>query len=126
MLKIKLGYFDDCSFGLLTYEGFKCFTLALPWKDNLPNISCIPAGEYKASKHTSPRNGECIAIHDVPGRTHIQIHSGNFTYQIAGCFLVGDSIKFLNGDLTPDITNSKNTLKALLNVLPEDFTVLVE
>jgi hypothetical protein len=129
MLKIKMSDHEDCCFGLLTESktGFKCFVLALPWRDNTPNLSRIPHGTYKASKHKSPKNGECIAFHDVQGRTHIQIHSGNFTYQVSGCFLVGDSVRFLDDDRTPDVTNSKKTLTKLLGlILDDDFEVLVE
>ncbi len=124
VLRIDRKYFDDCTIGRLTYKDFQCFTLELPWLDNQTNISCIPAaGGYKAEKYKSHHNGDCIAITNVMDRTHIQIHSGNFVRQIKGCVAVGDSIKFLDGDTIPDVTNSKNTLKALLDVLPDEFLV---
>ncbi len=123
-LRIDRKYFDDCTLGRLTYKDFQCFTLELPWLDNQTNISCIPAaGAYQAEKYNSYNNGKCIAITNVKDRTHIQIHSGNFVRQIKGCIAVGDSIKFLDGDTIPDVTNSKNTLKALLDVLPDEFLV---
>jgi hypothetical protein len=56
-------------------------------------------------------------------RTNIQVHSGNYTSQIRGCILVGDAVKFLDGDMIPDVTNSKNTLRALLAILPESFNI---
>ena len=123
-LRIDRKYFDDCTLGRLTYKEFQCFTLELPWLDNQTNISCIPAaGAYKGEKYKSNANGDCIAIINVVDRTHIQIHSANYTRQIKGCIAVGESIKFLDGDTIPDVTNSKNTLKALLAVLPEFFTI---
>jgi len=57
---------------------------------------------------------------DVPGRTHIQIHKGNYTRNTQGCILVGKSITFLDGDKTPDVTDSLNTLNKLLSMIDKD------
>lgn len=125
-LNINRWKMKDCTLGILTYGDFKCFTLELPWLDNQVNISCIPTAEaYTGEKHESPSNGDCIAINNVLNRTYIQIHSANFIRQLRGCIAVGDSIKFLDDDSTPDVTNSRNTLKALLAVLPEKFTIKI-
>ena len=126
-LKIKRWYHDDCTLGRLTYGEFQCFTLELPWLDNQQNISCIPAaGAYQGRKHKSPSNGDCVAIDNVLNRTYIQIHSANYRSQIKGCIAVGDSIKFLNDDGVPDVTNSKCTLKRLLTALPNKFLIEIE
>lgn len=119
--------YHDCTLGRLTLSKgtFTCFTLELPWRGNQANKSCIPAGNYTARKIVSPHNGEVILIEDVEGRTHIQIHAGNFTRQILGCVLVGDGIKHLDGDGIPDVTNSGRTLAALMAALPETFTITV-
>ena len=123
-LRIKTWQMDDCTLGILTYGDFKCFTLELPWKDNELNVSCIPRTlGYKGEKHKSPANGDVIAITNVHNRTYIQIHSANFLRQLKGCIAVGDSVKFLDGDGLPDVTNSKNTLKKLLAVLPDKFMI---
>lgn len=123
-LKIKRWYHYDCTIGRLSYGNFQCFTLELPLLDNKPDISCIyPAGGYVGRKHFSIKNGDVIAIDNVMDRTGIQIHSGNFTHQIQGCILPGDSIKFLDGDKIPDVTNSRITLRQLLRVLPESFNI---
>jgi len=53
----------------------------------------------------------------------IEIHSGNYTRQILGCILVGDSLKYLDADDILDVTNSKHTLDKLLQVLPQYFPV---
>ena len=123
-LRIKTWQMDDCTLGILTYGDFKCFTLELPWKGNELNVSCIPRTlGYKGEKHKSPANGDVIAITNVFNRTYIQIHSANFLRQLKGCIAVGDSIKFLDGDSLPDVTNSKNTLKKLLAILPNKFMI---
>ena len=100
---------------------YECWTLELPWRWNERNISCIPAGIYPASKFVSQKLGECIAIHNVPNRTAIRIHSGNFNTQIEGCILVGNDVKDINGDGQLDVLNSKATLKELLSILPDNF-----
>jgi hypothetical protein len=123
-IKIQRTYYDDCTVGRLWCGDFQCFTLELPLLNNQTNVSCIyPAGGYRGNKHFSPSNGDCIAINNVMDRTNIQIHSGNYTSQIRGCILVGDSIKFLNDDNTPDVTNSKKTLATLMSILPNSFNV---
>jgi len=104
---------------------YYCWTLELPWKWNKPNVSCIPPGEYPCKKIISPNLGECIAINNVPGRTLIRIHSGNFYTQIKGCILVGESPADINGDGVLDVVNSKNTLAELLKILPEEFILSI-
>jgi len=79
------------------------------------DVSSIPRGRYEYYKRSSPKNGDVLELRNVPDRTYIQVHSGNYTRQIQGCILVGDSIKFLDSDDVPDVTNSKKTLKTLLD-----------
>ena len=124
VIKIQRTYYEDCTVGRLWCGDFQCFTLELPMLNNASDVSCIyPAGGYSGRKHFSPRNGDVIAIDNVMDRTNIQVHSGNYTSQILGCILVGDSIKFLNNDKIPDVTNSRNTLKKLLSILPDTFNI---
>ena len=125
LIEIKTLMLEDFTMGYLRYMDMMCFTLELPWKDNQRNISCIPAGTYYAKWRTSPTNGQVIELLDVPNRDFIQIHAGNYTSQIQGCILVGDSIKDINGDNIPDVTNSRYTLERLLNQLPDLFLVRI-
>lgn len=118
MIVIRRWYHNDCTLGRLTFGDFQCFTLELPWRDNqsgdYTEASCIVPGSYDAFRRISPSNGPCLELKDVPGRTHIQIHKGNFTSDIRGCILVGDSIRFINADTIPDVGNSVATLNKLL------------
>ena len=124
MVTIKRWYHNDCTLGRLSLpSGFQCFTLELPWLENESNVSCIPKGTYKAFKRVSSRNGNVFELRNVPQRTSIQCHSGNYTRQIQGCILVGSSITFLDSDTIPDVTNSKQTLDKLLALLPGEFEV---
>ena len=95
---------------------FNCKTLELAWKENQRRISCIPKGEYKVSKYVSPKFGEVYLLHNVPDRSMIEIHAGNYYTDILGCILVGESHTDINGDGFRDVTNSKKTLKKLLQL----------
>ena len=125
-LKIKRAYYDSCTLGRLTLNDFHAFTLELPWLENQKNISCIPAGVYKAVKYNSPKfKRTVIMLYDVYCRDNIEIHAGNYTRQTKGCILIGDGIKYLDLDAIPDVTNSNRTLDALLSLLPNEFNILI-
>jgi hypothetical protein len=80
-------------------------TLELPWKDNARSVSCIPRGSYKCSPVVSPRFGDCYQVDEVPGRSHILFHHGNFAGDRSlgmrtdsnGCILLGYKHSKLQG-----------------------------
>ena len=125
ILHIDTWCTDTSTIGTMRYKDFRCLTLELPWKDNESYISCVPAGDYEASKYNSYKHGEVVLLKDVPNRTYIEIHAGNYTRDVQGCILVGDSIKYLDGDDILDVTSSLTTLRKLLTELPENFTVSI-
>lgn len=105
-------------------EVFNCKTLELPWRNNAKKISRIPKGEYLAIKHVSPKFGECIWIQEVPNRTEILIHHGNFHEDTVGCILVGRKFSDIDGDGYRDVTNSRDTLNELLSLLEKDIVTV--
>ena len=120
-------YQDDCTVGVLNHSsGFRCMTLELPWMDNKPNISCIPHGVYECEKRYSPKNGDVFQLRNVIDRTYIQCHTGNYTSQIQGCILVGDTIKDINKDGILDVANSKKTHNHLMSLLPKIFLMEIK
>lgn len=96
---------------------FECKTLELPWKNNENKISCIPNGTYKVTFYKSPTKGEVLLLQNVPNRSMIEIHSGNYYTQILGCILVGKSHTKINNDAVIDISSSKYTLKKIISIL---------
>ena len=106
---------------------FEYKVLELPWKDNQRMISCIPEGEYMVfkMKPTAKRKYEYFQVMDVPGRTAILWHPGNYTSQILGCHLPGEAFVDLNKDGLPDITNTTATLKILAALLPDKFKLTI-
>ena len=73
----RLVHCDEGTIGRLSAGGLGCYTMEPPWRDNLPNRSCIPAGLYEVVPHLSPRYGRCLMVAEVPARTHILVHAGN-------------------------------------------------
>lgn len=127
-MKIQIDTWNqhDCTLGRLSCGEFRCFTLELPWRGNSRSISCIPSGTYRAGRYDSPKHGDVLLLEDVPNRTYIEIHAGNFTRQIEGCILVGDGIKYLDGDDVPDVTNSRNTLSKLLELVGSNIEIEIK
>tara|TARA_R110000822_G_scaffold301424_1_gene425245 strand:- start:76 stop:504 length:429 start_codon:yes stop_codon:yes gene_type:complete len=101
-------------------------TLELAWKDNQRRISCIPEGTYKVIEHISQKFGNCFWIQNVPNRSEVLIHQGNYHTDILGCILVGLSSKDINNDGYKDVISSKKAMNRLLNSLPNDFELIIE
>ena len=73
--------------------GFSIYLLELPWKDNQKNISCILTGVYTVERDFYHKGGyEVFEYRDVPNRTEIKIHKGNWTKDILGCQATGSSV----------------------------------
>lgn len=132
MIKIKRLSDDGVqTLGILTMPSGKIYnTLELAWKNNASKISCIPKGKYKVRKRTSAKYGEHFHILNVPNRSFILIHHGNYAgslnpktkkSDILGCILVGCGLKDLNNDGILDVTNSKKAMAELLKNLPDEF-----
>ncbi|MFA6569678.1 MAG: DUF5675 family protein [Bacteroidota bacterium] len=124
----RTQYRDKQVTGLLTVEDsdkilFSCYTLELPDLQNQKQISCIPLGSYECRKtEGSPHiKYPHIDIINVPKRTGIKIHKGNYYSQIAGCCLVGLGFTDINADGYKDVTSSGKALEKLLEVVPDVF-----
>lgn len=112
---------DDLgTFGLLTTDsGFQCYIGELPWRDNLKEKSCIPAGTYKCVWQKSPKHGMCYELEKVKDRTDVQIHSANWVgdagkelrSQVLGCLAPGRAIGEIMGQKA--VMSSKDALAGL-------------
>src|SRR5688500_14099815 len=84
---------DECITGYLYVDETPiCYTLELPWRDNLNDLSCIPDGTYSANIRFDKKDQWRIQLLDVPDRGGVQIHIGNWPSEIQGCILVGTSV----------------------------------
>lgn len=119
---------DKGTFGILTVEGKKFFTVEKPWVNNTSNISCIPSGEYKLIPHGEygkDSNVLCM-VNDEMGITHYEegdskrfaclIHTANYEKDVIGCIGLGD--KYL-GNM---VTNSRKSIKEFYSLVnPNGF-----
>ena len=80
---------DQATQGTLTVGGRTMETLELPDRNNRINESRIPAGTYNAHIRDDGDKGYRVELEDVPGRTNIQIHTGNVPRDTTGCILIG-------------------------------------
>ena len=99
-----LRYYDSgrSTAGLLFINGeFACHTLENPWKGNQRRVSCVPEGKYRLALRTEGGWGDrakekfpdmhkgMIELQDVPDRTFILMHWGNYPKDTEGCVLLG-------------------------------------
>lgn len=117
----------ECTLGRLYAEGeFLCYTLENTWADNEPRVSCIPEGTYPLETKKYGRYWEKYQplvipiLRDVPNRSEILIHPGNYAKDTLGCILVGDS----KGENA--VWNSRNTWKSIHNYLVEADSITIE
>ena len=63
----------------------------IPLYNTLEPANCIPAGTYEVRLTWSPRFKRWLPeVMNVPGRTGIRIHAGNYPQNTKGCILVGE------------------------------------
>jgi len=74
-----------------------------------PGHPCIEAGTYRVVLPMSPHLGYvCPEVLDVPGRTAIRWHIGNFPKEVLGCCVVGTAVS------TNQVENSRSAFDALM------------
>lgn len=82
----------DGTFGAVLLDGCTfCVSLEPPWYGNQVDVSCIPPGQYHCAPVTSPRFGETYEVMDVPGRSEILFHAGNWARDTRGCIMFGEA-----------------------------------
>ena len=105
---------------------WSAFSIELPWRDNAPEVSCVPPGSYIARVVPSGRFGYPVyQLVDVPNRTACELHDGNWAGDVSmgyrsdveGCTVFGTQA----GQLAPPgkplqlaVMNSDVARKALM------------
>ena len=126
ILKLKRNYLPEQTEGLgeiKNNEGaliFKCYFLELVWNNNKRSISCIPEGFYPLTKEIQKVRGKVIRVNNVPGRSGVLIHKGNYNTQTKGCLLPGTEFIDINKDGLKDVINSAKTCDAIYDILPDN------
>lgn len=68
--------------------------------------ACIPAGVYTCRRIVSPKFGDCFEVTNVQGRSHILIHSANWSSQLRGCISPGTTRAVID-DNNPDTLDDR-------------------
>lgn len=89
-LELIRTYFPNGTNGTIFLNGkILCYSIELPWHNNLTRISCVPEGTYELRKRYSPKYKWHLMLVNVPGRQLILVHAAN------------DAIKELKGCIAP-------------------------
>lgn len=98
----RLSETKDLTLGVLLIDDIPSFTTAeLLYRDNKRQVSAIPVGEYKAQRFYSRKNkAEVWRLNEVPNRSEIEIHPGNFPADTEGCILIGQTYAYMRGIYT--------------------------
>ena len=116
MILKRIALTEMGTFGGLLHKRVPfALTLEREWKDNQPNISCIPVGEYECKRVKSPKFGNTFEVTNVPGRSHILFHKGNLQDDSYGCILVGGQYGNLRGK--PGVLASRKGFSEFLEEL---------
>lgn len=86
-LELIRTYFPEGINGELKVGGqHVCYTIELPWRENVHNNSCIPEGRYELAKRYHEHYGWHMHVLNVPEREGILIHPAtDAKTQLKGC-----------------------------------------
>lgn len=89
----RFAYHPKATLGKIVIDDLELYTAERPWRGNKKNTSCIPTGKYTCKRYDSKRFGETFELTNVPGRTYILFHVGNYPETDSqGCILLGTNI----------------------------------
>lgn len=119
MKAILTRAFQDgrATLGILQVKGIQhdpIFTLENPQRATSED-SLIPAGTYTCKPFSGVKYKDVYEVCNVPGRTVILIHNGNFEKETLGCILVG--LKGGSMQDQPAILDSRQALDKLRSLI---------
>lgn len=94
------------------------YNVELPYESNSIMVSAIPSGIYAFEKRVSDARGEYLAILNVPNRTAILVHVGNFMKDTNGCVLPCLNWCEIPAKTEYMGTSSRTALRQLYRALP--------
>lgn len=96
----RLAYLEACTFGRLRVGDEVMYVIEPPWRDNQRGRSCIPEGTYPMTLGRYNRGGYATwELENVPGRSLIKVHRGNWVTDTRGCLILGTRIAPINRKL---------------------------
>ena len=86
------------TFGRMVVGGRTWFTVERQWLNNASDVSCFPAGVYRARMTWSPRFKTMLyELFGVPGRFACRVHPANRAMQLNGCVALGEKLGYMDG-----------------------------
>ena len=143
----RSAYGPEATTGKLSLAGSDqpYFTLEQPWRDNLPDHSCVPDGQYNLIPYNSPKHGPTWCLHNsalniyatepIPegGRGYCEIHSANWAEQLKGCIALGldnqPMFDPLAGHVEPAVEGSRDAVAhfiALLGSMSQGHVLMIQ
>ncbi|HJW16672.1 MAG TPA: DUF5675 family protein [Flavisolibacter sp.] len=115
LVLFRTYYTDGTNGTLYINDSLQCYTIELPWVDNLPRVSCIPEGRYELKKRYSPKFKDHLLVKGVPGRSLVLLHPANDALkELKGCIA---PVSSLDGEGKG--TDSRKAFKKLLQLVYE-------
>lgn len=127
-VKIQRAWSDSrATLGMLTIEGVfhnPFFILENPLRDTKVD-SRIPAGTYTCKPYSGTKYKDVYILENVPDRSAILMHWGNFEKDTEGCILIGESAGMMQNQ--PAIMNSKVAFKMFSDLIGKNpFTLEIK
>jgi len=95
-----------------------CVTLELPDLLNKRSQSSIPAQQYICQRYSSAKYPDTFQVTNVPDRSYVLFHSGNWKKDTRGCILTGQYFAKLQGDWSDrGVWNSGKTFENFIQRL---------
>lgn len=123
----RFAYLPTGTFGQLIFPTGESFpTVECPWLDNRENVSCIPEGFYGMEKRESAvvkrstREEFSVGweVKNVPNRTYIMVHPGNWPVDVKGCIAVGKSFDVApRGNSQYGVFRSRTAFREVMQLL---------
>ena len=97
---------DQGTFGRLTAGSLSLYSGELPWRDNRPNVSCVPPGTYRVAWTYSDRFRRWMyLLLGTNPRAGIRKHAANlmgddrmgYRRQLNGCIALGEKLGWMDG-----------------------------
>ena len=108
----RIADIKDGIFGVLKDDG-------VPFCVTVENNDYIyPDGDYIIRRVNSPKYGETFEVTNVPGRTHILIHWGNWEENSLGCTILGESydpLRKKDGEMKNGVAYSKKAFREFMD-----------
>ncbi len=111
-LKSEAGVYGTMVLEVDDKPVYHCFSVERGDKDNVPWVSCVPAGVYLAHRGTYKGRYEDLELDGVPGRSAIEGHIANKPTELNGCFAPNEMLRWEGDQIVGAV--SGDALKKIL------------